>query len=90
MQTAANLQSKAHGAMANETWQMVCWKSAPLVWGDRRAASLSQDLDSPSFHEGWHDPTKYMLDRSTLQAEMNKIIAEDVRKSEANAAARRT
>lgn len=63
MSLAAMLRSQALGGERVDIYTSISWRSAQLVWSDRRVATLSADLSSLDFKEGWYDETKYNIFR---------------------------
>lgn len=91
MRIASYIQNCAHGGGETETYKMVCWRSACVVWADRRIVNLAQDLATLNFHDDkWHSTELYSQDIVSMKEEMRRIVADDVADSEAYNARRST
>lgn len=91
MKVASYIQNCAYDGSRTETYQMICWRSASVVWSDRRIVSLAQDLATLNFFDDkWHTTELYSQDIDSMKAEIKKIVADDVADSEAYDARRRT
>lgn len=84
MKMCAELQTFATtDAKDMDTWKLVCWRSASLVFNDTRVLQLSCDLKTVTLKDNCWDSDRFPSANATIESAIQSALDEDIANSHA-------